>query len=178
MSKLAEAIVGLHMDPSRPVGTIAVREGALTAICDEMYIDIQGRGGHAARPHESLDPIAAAAHLISTVYQFVPRRTDSHEAVVVSFGHISGGDNANEIAGRRPAEPGIAIEITPHARHDRRGYERVGRHQPDAEHDEREARQPSAGQCFAPACRVAHGRSVALKSTALPAGFRHFPRLY
>jgi amidohydrolase len=93
----AEAILSLHMDPSRPVGTIAVREGALTAICDEMYINIQGRGGHAARPHESLDPIAAAAHLISTVYQFVPRRTDSHEAVVVSFGHISGGDNANVI---------------------------------------------------------------------------------
>ncbi|MCA9103505.1 MAG: amidohydrolase [Planctomycetales bacterium] len=93
----AEAALSLHMDPSRPVGTIAVREGALTAICDEMYIDIQGRGGHAARPHESLDPIAAAAHLISTVYQFVPRQTDSHEAVVVSFGHINGGDNANVI---------------------------------------------------------------------------------
>jgi amidohydrolase len=93
----AVAILSLHMDPSRPVGTIGVREGALTAICDEMYINIQGRGGHAARPHASLDPIAAAAHLISTVYQFVPRRTESHEAVVVSFGHISGGDNANVI---------------------------------------------------------------------------------
>jgi amidohydrolase len=58
---------------------------------------VQGRGGHAARPHESTDPIAAAAELISTLYQFVPRATDSQDAVVVSFGQIHGGQNANVI---------------------------------------------------------------------------------
>jgi amidohydrolase len=62
-----------------------------------MRIRVKGRGGHAARPHESKDPIAAAAQLIATLYQYVPRATDSQDAVVVSFGQIHGGQNANVI---------------------------------------------------------------------------------
>jgi len=92
-----DAILSLHVDPTRPAGTIGVRSGVFTASCDAMRITVQGRGGHAARPHESTDPIAAAAQLISTLYQFVPRATDSQDAVVVSFGQIHGGQNANVI---------------------------------------------------------------------------------
>jgi amidohydrolase len=92
-----DAIVSLHVDPTRPAGTIGVRAGAFTASCDMLRVTIQGRGSHAARPHESNDPIAAAAQLISTLYQFVPRATDSQDAVVVSFGQIHGGQNANVI---------------------------------------------------------------------------------
>ncbi len=91
------AILALHVDPSRRAGTIGVRSGALTASCDDMRITVIGRGGHAARPHESNDPIAAAAELVSTIYQFVPRATDSQDAVVVSFGQIHGGQNSNVI---------------------------------------------------------------------------------
>jgi amidohydrolase len=91
------AIVASHVDPTRPAGTIGVRTGPLTASCDDMRITVHGRGGHAARPHESNDPIAAAAELVSTLYQFVPRATDSQDAVVVSFGQIHGGQNANVI---------------------------------------------------------------------------------
>ena len=92
-----DAIVSLHVDPTRPAGTIGVRPGVFTASCDAIQITIHGRGGHAARPHESVDPIAAAAQLISTLYQFIPRATDSQDAVVVSFGQIHGGQNANVI---------------------------------------------------------------------------------
>jgi amidohydrolase len=91
------AILSLHMDPSRPVGTIGVRDGALTASCDEVEIHVRGRGGHAARPHESIDPIAAAAQLISSIYLFVPRATDSHDPVVVTFGRVVAGDSNNVI---------------------------------------------------------------------------------
>ncbi len=91
------AIVATHVDPTRPAGTIGVRPGVLTASCDDMRVTVQGRGGHAARPHESNDPIAAAAELVSTLYQYVPRATDSQDAVVVSFGQIHGGQNANVI---------------------------------------------------------------------------------
>ncbi len=91
------AILSLHVDPTRQAGTIGVRSGVFTASCDEMRVTVKGRGGHAARPHESNDPIAAAAELISTLYQFVPRATDSQDAVVVSFGQIHGGQNANVI---------------------------------------------------------------------------------
>lgn len=91
------AILAAHVDPTRRVGQIGVRSGPLTASCDDMKITVRGRGGHAARPHESNDPIAAAAELVSTLYQFVPRATDSQDAVVVSFGQIHGGQNANVI---------------------------------------------------------------------------------
>ena len=95
--KGVDAIVSMHVDPTRRAGTIGVRSGALTANCDSLRITVKGRGGHAARPHESIDPIAAAAQLISTLYQFVPRATDSQDAVVVSFGQIHGGQNSNVI---------------------------------------------------------------------------------
>jgi amidohydrolase len=95
--KNVAAIVSLHVDPTRAAGTIGVRPGVFTASCDQIRVVVQGRGGHAARPHESNDPIAAAAELISTLYQFVPRATDSQDAVVVSFGQIHGGQNANVI---------------------------------------------------------------------------------
>ena len=69
----------------------------MTAHCDSIHISIHGRGGHAARPHESKDPIAAAAQLISTLYQFVPRATDSLDAVVVTIGRVRGGETSNVI---------------------------------------------------------------------------------
>jgi amidohydrolase len=90
-------ILGVHVDPSRPLGRIGVRPGPLTAACDELAVRIEGRGGHAARPHESIDPIATAAQLVSSIYLFVPRGVDSHDPVVVTIGQISGGDNFNVI---------------------------------------------------------------------------------
>ena len=91
------AILANHMDPSRKVGRVGLRSGVLTANCDDMFIRIHGRGGHAARPHEARDPIAAAAQLINALYLFIPRSTDSMEAVVVTVGQVIGGDNPNVI---------------------------------------------------------------------------------
>jgi amidohydrolase len=92
-----DAILTSHVDPTREVGTIGIRNSLMTANCDAMRILVHGVGGHAARPHESNDPIAAAAQLISTIYQFVPRGADSHDAVVVTVGEIRGGENPNVI---------------------------------------------------------------------------------
>lgn len=92
-----KASFALHVDPARSTGTVGVRSGVLTAYAEMLRIEISGSGGHAARPHESHDPIAAAAQLISTIYQFVPRRSDSQDAVVVTFGQVTGGMNANVI---------------------------------------------------------------------------------
>jgi amidohydrolase len=92
-----DAILALHVDPTRRAGSVGVRSGVFTASCDLLKVTIHGRGGHAARPHDTADPIAAAAQLISTLYQFIPRATDSQDAVVVSFGQIHGGQNANVI---------------------------------------------------------------------------------
>ena len=92
-----QAILALHVDPTRPAGKIGIREGVFTAGCDDMQVSIQGRGGHAARPHEARDPISAAAQLINSLYLHIPRVTDSQDSVVVTIGKIAGGDNANVI---------------------------------------------------------------------------------
>jgi len=92
-----DTILAVHVDPTREVGRVGIRSGPLTANCDDLDITIVGRGGHAARPHETIDPIAAAAQLISALYLFVPRATDSQDAVVASIGQIVGGTNPNVI---------------------------------------------------------------------------------
>jgi amidohydrolase len=92
-----DAILAVHVDPTRPLGKIGVRPGVFTANCDEIDIHIIGRGGHAARPHEASDPIAAAAQLINSLYLFVPRATDSQESVVITIGQVTGGHTANVI---------------------------------------------------------------------------------
>ncbi len=92
-----ETIIAAHVDPTRGVGRIGLREGVLTANCDDMRIFVRGRGGHAARPHEARDPITAAAQLINLMYLQIPRSTNSLESVVLTVGQITGGKNANVI---------------------------------------------------------------------------------
>jgi amidohydrolase len=92
-----EAIIALHVDPSRRVGRVGLRSGVITANCDEMIITVHGRGGHAARPHETRDPISAAAQLLNWLYLQIPRSTDSRDSVVFTIGRVVGGHNANVI---------------------------------------------------------------------------------
>ncbi|MEO6808753.1 MAG: amidohydrolase [Isosphaeraceae bacterium] len=91
------AVIAFHVNPDREVGRIGGRVGALTAYCEELAVTIQGEGGHSARPHQCIDPIAAAAQFINLVYQAVPRSIDVRDPVVVTFGSIVGGVNANVI---------------------------------------------------------------------------------
>jgi amidohydrolase len=94
------AILGVHVDPERPVGTVGIRYGTLTANCDEVEIVVEGKGGHSARPHHTLDPIAAAASLVSSLYQFLPRSVDARSPAVFSVGKMAGGTLPNVIPER------------------------------------------------------------------------------
>jgi amidohydrolase len=94
------AIVALHVDPELGVGKVAQRTGVMTAFCQELHVTVRGTGGHAARPHQSIDPIAIAAQFIGAVYSFVPRSIDARDASVVTFGAIHGGTNLNVIPER------------------------------------------------------------------------------
>ena len=96
----ARAILALHVDPTREVGRIGLRQGAMTANCDNLRVKITGSGGHAARPHEASDPIAAGAQFINSLYSIVPRRTDSQDAMVVTIGQIRGAETMNVIPER------------------------------------------------------------------------------
>ena len=95
-----DAILGLHVDPERLAGEVGIRYGILTANCDEVTVIVEGDGGHAARPHHSVDPIIAATHLISTLYKFLPRSIDTRSPAVFTIGQIQGGYAPNVIPSR------------------------------------------------------------------------------
>lgn len=116
------AMLALHVDPSMPAGTIGHRSGVLTAHCDKMRVLIRGSGGHAARPYESRDPIAAAAQLINAIYAAVPRLLDPRHTVVLTVGAISAGKRYNAIPDRAVLD-GAVRSLDKDAR--RRTLERV-----------------------------------------------------
>jgi amidohydrolase len=90
-------IIALHVDPNLAVGHVGITPGPRTAFCQDFVIQVRGRGGHGARPHSTVDPIAAAAHLITLIYQAIPRQTDARDPIVVSIGQVNGGHAANVI---------------------------------------------------------------------------------
>ncbi len=94
------AILGLHVEPELPAGTVGIRYGALTANLDEVEITVTGRGGHSARPHYTDDPIAASVQLLSAFYTLLPRAVDSRSPSVLSIGKIAGGTLCNVIPDR------------------------------------------------------------------------------
>lgn len=95
-----DAILALHVDPERPLGSVGLKQGALTACCSEFHAVVHGRGGHAARPHQATEAIPAAAQFVSAVHTLVPRSVDSRDPVVVTFGVVTGGTLANVIPDR------------------------------------------------------------------------------
>ncbi|WLS79516.1 amidohydrolase [Erwinia pyri] len=93
----AEAIFGIHNDPTLPVGVIGSKGGALTAGVDRFTLTISGTGSHAARPHESNDPIVIAGELIGTLQTVISRNVPSNENAVVSITQIHSGTTWNVI---------------------------------------------------------------------------------
>jgi len=92
-----EAVFGMHNWPGQPVGTIAVRPGPMMAAFDIFELVIAGRGAHAAMPHKGIDPVMAAAQVVSALQTIASRGTDPVDAVVVSVTQIHGGDTWNVI---------------------------------------------------------------------------------
>ena len=91
-------MAGLHVNPNRPAGTIAVRRGASSASSNGMEITITGRQGHGAHPDQCIDPIPAAAQVISSLQQLVSRQLAPADSAVVTIGTIQGGLKSNIIA--------------------------------------------------------------------------------
>jgi amidohydrolase len=92
------AILGVHVFPSIPAGSIGIRYGALTAAADDLEIIIIGESGHGARPHEAIDAIWIAAQVITTLQQAISRTQNPLRPVVLSIGKINGGRAPNVIA--------------------------------------------------------------------------------
>jgi amidohydrolase len=94
------AAFGIHLWNDLPAGTIGVMPGPVMASVDEFEITVLGRGGHAAAPHQTIDPVLVAAHLITALQSLVSRRRDPFEEGVLSVTQISAGHAFNVIPGK------------------------------------------------------------------------------
>ena len=93
-----DAVFGLHVTSSLGVGRIAVRPGPLMAGSNSFEITVKGRQTHGSRPWNGVDPVVAAADLVTTAQSIVSRRTDiTRLPVVVTFGAVKGGIRHNII---------------------------------------------------------------------------------
>ncbi len=95
--KGVDLIYGLHSYPQLEPGQIAVKKGPLMARPDEFNIEIIGEGGHAAAPHQAVDPIVMAAQAVNQIQSIVSRNVDPTEPAVVTVGKIRGGQTHNVI---------------------------------------------------------------------------------
>ncbi|OQP07830.1 N-acetyldiaminopimelate deacetylase [Geobacillus sp. 46C-IIa] len=99
-----DMIVALHIAPEYPVGTIATKEGLLFANTSELFIDLKGKGGHAAFPHLANDMVVAACALVTQLQSIVARNVDPLDSAVITIGKITGGTVQNVIAERARLE--------------------------------------------------------------------------
>jgi amidohydrolase len=124
-----DAIFGLHLWPDGPSGELRVRAGAIMASADAVRIVVRASGGHASEPHDCIDPVPVAAHLITALQTMVTRRLDARNPVILTITYLQAGTAFNVIppevvlAGTvrtvdrslRAAMPGRIDEVITHA---------------------------------------------------------------
>ena len=93
------AVFGGHLDINYPVGTVVVTEGAVNAASDYFTIDITGKTGHAARPHQAVDAVVIGASLVNALQTVVSREVDPADPAVLTVGSFNSGTAENVIAG-------------------------------------------------------------------------------
>jgi amidohydrolase len=91
-------VFGMHNMPGLAVGEFATRQGAIMAATDTFDIIITGKGGHAAMPHITIDPLVTATHIVTALQTIVSRNIDPLKSLVVSVTKFHAGDAYNVIA--------------------------------------------------------------------------------
>lgn len=92
-----DAVYGMHNRPGLALGKMCMRAGPAMAGFDIFEIVIHGYGGHAARPHTTIDPVVVQAHIVQALQTIASRSTDPLDSVVVSITQVHGGDTWNVI---------------------------------------------------------------------------------
>ena len=92
-----QEVYGMHNMPGIPVGHFAIRPGPMMASADRFTINIEGKGGHAAMPHNCIDTVVVAAHVITALQTIASRNADPLDSVVVSVCTVKAGDAFNVI---------------------------------------------------------------------------------
>ena len=102
-----DAIFGLHNTPGTPAGSFGFGSGPFMAASDTARITIHGRGGHAARPHQTVDPILVAGSLVMALQSVVSRNIDPRQTAIVTIGALHAGSAPNVI----PETATLALSI-------------------------------------------------------------------
>jgi hippurate hydrolase len=92
-----DQVYGMHNGPGIPLGSFAIRSGPIMASTDDINIQIEGLGGHAARPHISIDSVLVGAQLITALQAIVSRSVDPLESAVISICEFHAGNARNVI---------------------------------------------------------------------------------
>ncbi|MFF5382157.1 M20 metallopeptidase family protein [Pedobacter suwonensis] len=90
-------IVGQHVMPLIDAGKVGFRSGIYMASTDELYVTVTGKGGHGAQPHQNIDPVLIASHIIIALQQIVSRNADPRIPSVLSFGKVTANGATNII---------------------------------------------------------------------------------
>ena len=92
-----DAILGFHLAPELPTGTLRIRSGVMMGLSEEFVLRIRGTGGHGARPHQTVDPVYIGSQIVTALQAIVSRNIDPAEPVAVSFGQFHAGTVFNVI---------------------------------------------------------------------------------
>ncbi len=110
-----EEVYGMHNYPGIPVGEFGIRPGAIMAAADHIEIALEGKGGHAARPHLAVDTILVGAQIITALQSIVSRNVDPLQSAVVSICMFQAGHTDNVIP-QHARLRGTARSLTPEIR--------------------------------------------------------------
>jgi hippurate hydrolase len=100
LDPLPDAAFALHVMPNAPHGLVAGRAGPLLAAADQLEITVEGRGGHASMPHDTLDPVPVACEIVTALQTLATRQFNAHDPVVVTITRVEAGSAHNVIPDR------------------------------------------------------------------------------
>jgi amidohydrolase len=110
-----QEVYGMHNQPGMAVGTFAIRPGPLMAASDNLHVLIDGKGGHAAKPHKCIDTVLIGAHMITALQSIVSRSLDPLDSGVISICMFHAG-NAGNVIPATAQLTGTARSLTPAVR--------------------------------------------------------------
>lgn len=96
-----QEVYGMHNWPGRPVGSFSIRSGAFFAATDQFEIIVEGKGGHAAKPQDTVDSVVVAAHVVTALQTISSRNADPVDPVVVSVTSIESSSKAFNVIAQR-----------------------------------------------------------------------------
>ena len=120
-----EAIFAVHVTHHYDLGEMMVKDGVVTAQSDAFYVDITGKGGHGARPHEAIDAVIIAGSFINTIQTLVSREVDPLHPSVVTIGEVHAGSAPNVIAETARLTGTIRTTLSPIREHIHKGMRRT-----------------------------------------------------